>query len=191
MDKKEILERLIEAYSGYYNIERLETPAPAGPDTSEKPSVVASDGIFSLFDATGYLANEAQQYFLVKAAKIADVNSYEHVYFKKCAKLDMDLLTELDRTAWEDGISKVRPYSGHKNTDIALIIIADEITDDAANTVSALKHSKNYKLGLYGFSNYRLVVIEARNGLILTNRRGKDLKDFVTHILINKVGKGE
>ena len=161
MDKDEIFEKIIEAYAGYYNIERNKEP----------------------FDATGFLSNEAQQYFLVKAAKIADVNSYEYAYFKKCDKLDRDTLKMLDRTAWEDGISKVKPYSGHKNTDVALIVIADDVADDAGEAVAAANHSKNYKLGLYGFSNYRLVVIESRSGLILTNRRGKDLKDFVTHII--------
>jgi hypothetical protein len=171
MDKEEIFEKLIDAYAGYYNIERAEGKAGEGSDKVPEP-----------FDATGFLSNEAQQYFLVKAARIADVNSYEHVYFKKCDRLDPDMLGELDRTAWEDGISRVKPNSGHKNTDVALIVTADELADGVREAVSTYKHSKNYKLGLYGFSNYRLVVIEARSGLILTNRRGEDLRDFVTHI---------
>lgn len=171
MDKEEIFEKLIDAYAGYYNIERARDKTEEGRDKVPEP-----------FDALGFLANEAQQYFLVKAAGIADVNSYEYVYFKKCRSLDPDMLQELDRTAWEDGISRVKPYSGHKNTDVALIVTADELTSGVREAVPAYRHSKNYKLGLYGFSNYRLVVIEARSGLILTNRRGKDLRDFVTHI---------
>ena len=163
MTTEEIFDKLTEAYGGYYNIERENVPGP--------------------FDALGYLSNEAQQYFLVKAAHIASVNSYEYVYFKKCKRLDNELLGELDMKAWEDGTARVRPSADHKNTDVALIIITDEVGDDAKGAIEKFRHSKNFKLGLYGFSNYRLVVIEAFSGLILTNRRGRDLKDFITHTL--------
>ena len=169
MSREEIFDTITEAYEGYYNIDR---------DNCVKP-----------FDAVGYLSNEAQQYFLVKAAHIASVNSYEYVYFKKCLKLDDALLKELDGKAWEDGISKVKPSADHKNTDVALIVIADEVEDEVGNSIAEYKHSRNYKLGLYGFSNYRLVVIEAPSGLVLKNRRGRDLRDFIAHT-IKKVGKG-
>ncbi len=163
MTTDEIFDKLTEAYGGYYNIER--------------------DDVLKPFDARGYLSNEAQQYFLVKAAHIASVNSYEYVYLKKCADLDNRFLGELDKKAWEDGISHVRPTSDHKNTDVALIVIADRVADEVKSAMDTYKHSKNYKLGFFGFSNYRLVVIEAFSGLILTNRRGRDLKDFIAHTL--------
>lgn len=163
MSKEEIFDKLTEAYGGYYNINK--------------------DGVLEPFDATGYLSNEARQYFLVKAAHIASVNSYEYVYFKKCTELYGSLLDELDEKAWEDGISRVEPSTDHKNTDVSLIVITDRVSDDLKGGIEKYKHSKNYKLGLYGFSNYRLVVIEAPKGLVLTNRRGRDLKDFIAHTL--------
>lgn len=163
MNTEEIFDTISEAYEGYYNIERDDCVEP--------------------FDAVGYLSNEAQQYFLVKAAHIASINSYEYVYFKKCPKLDDALLKELDGKAWEDGISRVKPSTDHKNTDVALIVITDKVADDVKGNIDEYKHSKNYKLGLYGFSNYRLVVIEAPTGLILTNRRGRDLTDFIAHTI--------
>ncbi len=169
MSTDDIFNTLTETYGGYYNIDK--------------------DGALPPFDATGYLSNESQQYFLVKAAHIASVNSYEHVYFKKCDELDIGTLNDLDRTAWEDGLSRVRPSADHKNTDVALIVIADRVLEEVKSAIDTYKHSKNYKLGFFGFSNYRLVVIEALSGLILTNRRGRDLKDFIAHI-IKKVGKG-
>jgi hypothetical protein len=169
MDKEEIFLRVTEGYKGYYDI--------------------TFEGCLSPFDATGFLSNEARQYFLVKAAHIASVNSYEYVYFKVCDCLNASLLSDLDRIAWEDGISRVKPDTDHKNTDVALIIICDIAKDDVKENIGSYKHSKNYMLGLHGFSNYRLVVIEASTDLIFTNRRGKDLTDFVTQI--KNVGKGE
>lgn len=158
-----LFEGLIDAYKGYYNIKREDVTAP--------------------FDAEGYLSNEAEQYFLVKAAKIAFVNSYEYVYFRKCPRIDADTLTELDRIAWETGISEVRPDTNHKNTDVALIVVADVVTQDLRDRIDTFKHSKNYMLGFHGFSNYRLVVIEAPSKTVLTNRRGRELRDFVAAVM--------
>lgn len=158
-----LFEGLINAYKGYYNIKREDVTVP--------------------FDAEGYLSNEAEQYFLVKAAKVAFVNSYEYVYFKKCTRLTLGELEGFDRIAWETGVSKVAPNIDHKNTDIALIVVADVVTQDLRENIETFKHSKNYRLGLHGFSNYRLVVIEAPSKTILTNRRGRDLREFVTTVM--------
>ncbi|MCR5358198.1 MAG: hypothetical protein K6E63_12440 [Lachnospiraceae bacterium] len=162
MNTEKLFEDVIAAYAGYYNITR---------DGTEP------------FDARGYLSNEAEQYFLLKSAKIAFVNSYEYAYFKKCSSLSAGELDELDRAAWEDGISRVKPSTDHKNTDVALIVMADTVDDTVKSSIDSYKHSQNYMLGLHGFSNYRLVVIETSTATLLTNRRGKDLRDFVQRIM--------
>ena len=158
-----LFEGLIDAYNGYYNIKREDTTEP--------------------FDAEGYLSNEAEQYFLVKAAKIAFVNSYEHVFFKKCGRITFEELVSLDAAAWETGIARVKPDADHKNTDVALIVVSDVVTQDIRDRIDSFKHSRNYMLGFHGFSNYRLVVIEAPSKTVLTNRRGRDLRDFVTSVM--------
>ena len=165
MNTDTVFDRLLDAYGGYYNIEH--------------------EGCTPPFDAVAYLSNEAEQYFLVKAAKIAFVNSYEYAYFKKCVSLGQEELYRLDSIAWEDGISRVKPSTDHKNTDVALIIVADSVDDEVRDKIGSYKHSKNYKLGLHGFSNYRLVVIESGKDTVYTNRRGRDLTDFVTKVIHN------
>ena len=159
----EIFANLLKAYERYYNIVR--------------------DGCISGFDATGFLSNEAEQYFLVRSARTAFIRSYEYVYFKKCESLGTDELKNLDRMAWEDGMAHVRPSAEHKNTDVALIIVADRVSQDVKDSIVSYKHSRNYKLGFFGFSNYRLVVMESLTGTLLTNRRGRDHKDFYAQII--------
>ena len=58
-----------------------------------------------------------------------------------------------------------------------------KVAEELKGALDKYKHSKNYKLGLFGFSNYRLVVIEGQEGLILTNRLGRDLTDFIAHTI--------
>ncbi|MCR5507381.1 MAG: hypothetical protein K6F34_01705 [Lachnospiraceae bacterium] len=163
MNTDKLFEDVIGAYEGFYNIVNGDEVAP--------------------FDARGFMSNEAKQYFLVKAAKIASVNSYEYVYFKKCQCITAGELKKLDAAAWEDGLKRVKPDADHKNTDVALIIVADEVSGDVKQDINAYRHSASYLLGLHGFSNYRLVVIETSTGDVLTNRRGRDLKDFVQQII--------
>ena len=163
MNPEMIFEALLDAYGGYYDIRRGEEAEP--------------------FDAEGFFSNEAKQYFLVKAAKVASVNSYEYVFFAKRSVLDESELTRLDTAAWEEGLSRVKPDADHKNTDIALVVITDRAKAETPAAVKKLNHSKTYKFGLWGFTNYRLVVIESETGTVHTNRRGRDLTGFIQQVI--------
>ena len=169
MKLQEILEALLDAYRGYYDIK---TENVTGP-----------------FDAEGYFSNEAEQYFLVKAAKVASVNAYEHVFFAKREGLSAEELMSLDGAAWQALTERVKPNGDHKNTDCTLIVITDSIAEEVRKLALKLSHSKNYRFGLWGFSNYRLVVIGADDLIVLTNRRGRDLTDFVKQHITNLLQK--
>ncbi len=160
----EILEKFMESYSVYYNITRHT------PD----------------FDAEAVFDSKGEQYFLIKAAKVAEMNTSEYVYFKKLKRLTADELTILDKKAWELGISHAKPSSKHKNTDAVLIVIADSVDEDARELARKLKHSKNYKFALHGYSNYRLVVVEATEGKAYFNRQACILMGLVGNILVRR-----
>lgn len=160
----EIFDRFMESYSVYYNVSRCEGD----------------------FDAEAVFDSKGEQYFLIKAAKVAEMNTAEYVYFKKLKRLTTDTLTRLDKKAWELGISHVTPSPKHKNTDAVLIVIADSVDEDARELARKLKHSKNYKFALYGYSNYRLVVIEAAEGRAFFNRQACILMGLVGNILVRK-----
>ncbi len=163
MSNPEVFDALLDAYGGYYNIKQ--------------------EGAAQPFDAEGFFSNEARQYFLVKAAKVASVNSYEYVFFALREQLSEQELVQLDQRAWEEGLSRVKPDQDHKNTDIALIVITDKVAEGIRDAIKKLNHSKNYKFGLWGFTNYRLVVIESGTKTVLTNRRGRDLSEFVQQVI--------
>ncbi|MCR5418163.1 MAG: hypothetical protein K6E84_04535 [Lachnospiraceae bacterium] len=169
MNLQSVLDALIDAYRGYYDIKTEQVTAP--------------------FDAEGYFSNEAQQYFLVKAAKVASVNAYEHVFFAKRESLTTSELTGLDAAAWQELLSRVKPDGDHKNTDCTLIVVTESISEEIRALVPKFSHSKNYRFGLWGFSNYRLVVIGADDLTVLTNRRGRDLTDFVKQHITNLLQK--
>ena len=161
MTKEEKLESVLKAYTRFYNIKREEVEPP--------------------FDAEAEFISHNEQYILVKSAKIAEIDSNEFVYFKSVDRLTEETLTELDKTAWERGLSKVNPGPGHRNSDVSLIIIADKIDEDAFKLARKLKHSKSYLFTFHGWSNYKLIAIDLSDNRTTFNRQGRTLKKIINN----------
>ena len=97
MNSNEALEHLLHSYEAYYNVSTQNVAAP--------------------FVAEASFKSHNEQYMLVKAAKIADIDSNEFVFFYINAApacggkgLTVEKITELSKIAWERGLSQVAPY---------------------------------------------------------------------------------
>lgn len=163
MSTDETLLSLLPLFRNYYNIKTEDVEAP--------------------FEAEAAFESHNEQYYLVKAAKVADVNINEYVYFAKCDTLGEDELRLFDETAWERGIAKAKPGYDHRNTDVTLYIVADTIGDDIKRQIKKTRRYKSWKLGFNGWSNYRLVAIECSTGKAFYNHQGRSLKKLVGNIL--------
>ena len=170
LDKKDVFEKFIRSYSVYYDVSR--------EDTDDCRFEVAEG-----FDAEARFDSKSEQYFLVKKAKVADIHSSEYVYFSLKDNLSLDIIKELDQKAWEYAIEQAVPGPDHKNTDSVLIVICDNIEEEAKEFIIKSKHSKNYNFALYGYSNYRLVAIELNKGSVYFNKQARILKELVSNIL--------
>lgn len=163
MDSKEYQAKLLPLFERYYNVTR--------------------EGVEAPFDAMAEFKAHNEQYVLVKAAHIADIDSNEFVYFVSCDVLNNEMLTEYDRCAWEMGLSKVKPYYGHRNSDVTLIVTCNALDKDIGRSVRKFRHSATYKMGIHGWSNYRLAVIECSKGKALFNHQGRSLKKLINSIM--------
>ncbi len=187
LDPDIVFDCFMDSYSVYYNLTRYDG-SPS--DVQAKSRATESDTrdftaepVERVFAAEAVFDSKGEQYFLIKAAKVAQVNSAEYVYFVKEDILTADALKAYDIKAWTEGISHVKPCPEHKNTDVVLIIIAKSITGEAKECVKKLSHSKNYKMALHGYSNYRLVAVETGSGIAYFNRQARILKSLVGNIL--------
>lgn len=163
MNLTEALEKVLISYRRYYNILR--------EDEVEAP-----------FVAEALFRSHNEQYFLIKKAKVAEINSNEDVFFYTTEYLDIETLHKMDLCAWERGVSRVKPDGNHRNSDITLIIIANHIEEDAMKEVRKMKHYQSYRFGLHGWSNYRLVAMELSSGKLAYNRQGQMLKKLFSNI---------
>lgn len=162
MEREQILEKLLKSYTRYYDIER--------------------EGIEAPFCARALFRSHNEQYFLIKAAKVADIDSNETVYFAVTEGLDRSKLDYLCSCAWERGLEGIEPQYGHRNSDVTLYIIADSIDQELIPVIKKIKYSKSYKYGMYGWSDFRLVAIEASEMKATYNRQGRQLKKLVGNI---------
>ena len=94
----EALERVLRSYQTYYNIKTEAVEPP--------------------FAAEAIFGSHNEQYFLIKKAKVADIDTNETVYFATEESLSKDRLLELDSIAWERGTANVQPSSNHRNSDV-------------------------------------------------------------------------
>ncbi len=156
-------ERLMAAYSVYYDVER--------------------EGAAPPFDAEARFSTRESRYFLTRSLPLSEEASHERVYFALRPCLEREELTALHALAWERGLAEARPGPGHKCTDVTLFVVAGTVADDIKKHVRSYTHSKLYRFGLWGFSNYRLAVAETSTGSAFFNRHGRVLKKLVNQLL--------
>lgn len=164
MNITEALDKILCSFKKYYNIKT--------GDQAEAP-----------FAAEAEFISHNEQYFLIKRAKVADIDSNEYVYFYAADEVNHDTLQELDETAWNRGMARVTPGYSHRNSDVTLIIIADRLSPEVKAAVPQLKHYKSYMFMLHGWSHYRLIALELSTGDLVYNRQGQSLKKLVSNIL--------
>ena len=155
MTLDELFRAFLKAYATYYNVK--ETPEKDSP-----------------FDAEAVFSSCEEQYFLLKGITLSETRIAEFVRFAKRGRLTRAELERLDALAWEQGLAAA--------TDVTLIVLAERADDDAKARVRTCRHGKTYRLGLHGFSHYRLAVVERATGDFFFNRQGGHLKPLVQDI---------
>ena len=166
MEPFQAIKKLLPAFSQYYTIKETDITPP--------------------FCAEAEFRSHNEQYFLVRSAHIADIDSNEFVYFADSDSLDTRKLEELIKSAWNAGLAKVRPYNGHRNSDVSLLIFTKTISPETIQKIKKTKLYKSYKFSFHGWSNFKLAVCISSDLTIYTNRQGKDFAKLIKKNLKNQ-----
>ena len=159
MEHSQAIEKILPAFQQYYTIKK--------------------DNITPPFCAEAEFRSHNEQYFLVRSAHIADIDSNEFVYFATLPELDNSKLEELVNAAWQAGLAKVHPHEGHRNSDVTLIIFTDKISDESKIKIKKTKLYKSYKFSFHGWSHFKLTVCNVSTMEIFSNRQGKDFAKLI------------
>lgn len=159
MKSDEALQKLLNAFKRYYDI--------------------TQENVLPPFDAQAVFHSHDEKFLLLKEIKLFEMDSNEHVYFSAGDILTPEKITELSDLAWKDGLSKVKPFYGHRNSDITVILLYQTISPEAKKAIRKQRHSKSYKLTFFGWSNFCLAAADLSRMKFYSNWFGRDTKSNI------------
>ncbi len=151
-----MLEKVIGSYERYYDINR-ETPTEP-------------------FIAEATFKSHNEEYFLVKSAKITEMDSMETAFFADVEELDEAGYDALIEKVWSETLERADAKPNHRNSDGILIITANVIDDAAKKKIRMTRRYKSYRFSFWGWSEVRVAAYEHHSGKIVSNRQGDVLK---------------
>jgi hypothetical protein len=155
MTKQERLEKLLNAYSHYYDIER---------------DVEVEGGRFPAA-AIYYLRDE--NYLISKKHVLSAVENHQYVYFYLTEHLDAATAQEQLDLALKVGMSRVKPHKEHKSSYVTLVILANTIDPEAKKLIQKTRFTKNFRLALHGWMEFHIAAMEISTNRFLSNPAGK------------------
>ena len=118
-----------------------------------------------------------EQYVLVKRAKLWEVASHEYIFFAESDHLTAPEISELIEFVKTQGIKKVNPDEpNHMQSFVSLVVITDAADDEVLKIARRARFRKNFKLGLNGWADLRVAILDLKSASVITNAMGKEMK---------------
>lgn len=157
--RRDVIDRLLAAHEAWFNVER--------------------DHSFAGRTFPGYAEfhSSASQYVLVKRAKLWEASSHEYLFFCDVPHLDGAAFEDLVGFMTGDALAKVELSPDHMSSYLTLVVVADSVSDDIPRRVRQARFRKNFMLGLKGWADLRVAVVDLDGGQVLVNSQGKPLKE--------------
>ena len=171
MQMQEQLNRLLDAYSHQYDIERN----------------VEAEGFTYPATATYYLRDE--NYLISKQHVLSAVEQHEYLYFYLTGHLTAeDLQSQIDLSK-RAGLGRVKPHKDHMFSNVGLIVLANTVSPEAKKLIKKTRFRKNYRLSLWGWTEYQLAVMETSTNCFYSNPAGVGARKILEQNFAPKKGK--
>lgn len=155
-----VLARLLAAHEAWFDVRRN----------------VAVEG--RTFPGFAEFHSQGSQYVLVKRAKLWEANTHEYILFDIVGHLEKSVFSSMVNFMKEKAINLVKPEPNHMSSNLSLVIVAQSVEEGLDACVRKVRHRKNFKWGLAGWSDLRVAVVDlsSGNGRVMTNAAGADLR---------------
>ncbi len=160
-----VLERLLAAHEAWFDVRR-------GHEVAGRP-----------FAGFAEFHEHGEKYVLSKRAKLWEVSSNEYIFFDVVDRLTVAGLDELVAFMKGEALpAVVKPHANHMFSNLSLVVVANAVDADVERAVRRIRFRKNFKWGLWGWSDLRVAVIDLANGQagrmgrVMTNAAGKTLR---------------
>lgn len=158
------LNRLIESYKAYFNIDIAD-------NTQEYLRAVCE-----FFEHT-------EKYVLSRQANLWAANCEEFVYLFSVEQLTTEIFEKCRDFAREDGMKRAHIGPGHMYTYITPVFICDACQEDARRAVRKCRIYKSFKFSLHGWMDFHAAVLEVGSNRITTNGSGKCVEKVLKNVL--------
>ncbi len=113
------------------------------------------------------------KYFGSKKLEIYSFSNNEHMFIYDVSTFDYNEIKYIKEFLNKNVDSIVNPNDEHMSTVITMVIIADNISDEAKKMISKFKYHKSFKLGFNGWVNVKLIVILKDKDIAFENKFAK------------------
>lgn len=160
---EEILERLLEGYQGYFDIERIEEEGP-----------LKAICIFHIHN---------EKYVLTKKAKLWEADCNEYVYLFSMPKLTKELYRQCEQMAYDKGMEQIHPKPGHMYSYITAVFLCGESEAEAVRALKRCRIHKNFRFSYYGWMDFHTLLVDVGSGRIEANSSGREGKKRMEKML--------
>ena len=165
MQEDLFLEKVLDSFAGYYDIEKVEE---------------SSNYLY----ATAAFHQTIDKYVLFKNAKLWEVQAHDYVYFFNVPSFNSDIYEDCLRYAHEEGMKRIAPDKNHMYSYITLVIICDQAENkESVRKLRRCRIHKDFKLSFHGWMDVRTVIVNKGKQTVQTNHMGKDLIKLFQKIL--------
>ena len=166
-----MLDKLLDAYSHQYDIER---------------DVEVEGGSFP---ATAFYYLRDENYLISKQHVLSAVEQHEYVYFFLTDHLDVPTLQSQIELSKQAGLANVKPHKDHMFSNVGLVILANTVDPETEKLIKRTRFRKNYRLTLYGWTEYQLAAMEVSTNRFFSNPAGKGAKQILERNFAPKNGR--
>jgi hypothetical protein len=158
MTLQDRLERLLNAYSHYYDIAR---------------DVQVEGGSYP---ATAFYFLRDENYLVTKKHVLSVVENHEYVYFYMTEHLTAEDLRHQIEVSREAGLKNIHPSKVHMSSMVTLVVLADTIDPEAQALIKKTRFRKNFRLALHGWMEYHIAAMECSTMSFFSNPAGKEAR---------------
>jgi len=159
VDRETFIEVLKDSYSAYYDIhDDVQTGLPLAFRADYR--------------------DRDEHYWFVKSAQVWINEKNEFAYVFSAPSFDAESVKACTDYALADGLPRVKPHKEHQCTNIKVVFLADRADDTVRKAVKKLNFTKNYKFGLWGYSNLLAGITDLETRKTVTNGPGHELVTF-------------
>lgn len=168
--RQEALEKLLDRYTGYYDISPV--------FDSSLPLAATCD-----FHA------HSEKYVLSKKAKLWEANSHEYVFVFSVPHLTEELYTACRDYAYTHGMEKIKPGPEHMYSYISALFLCDTCEEGAKKALRKCRIYKSFRLSFWGWMDFHTGLAVLAEAKAFANPSGKSAAQLLETTLFDKAKK--